>query len=540
MSRVRTCFKLTVCFFLVYSAGNTTYRNDAPSTSAEDPSISPGGILNCASYEPGMAPSAWVSVFGSNLAASARAWNDADFSGDALPTTLDGVSVRINGTAGYLSYVSPTQINVLVPDDGTEGDVQVQVFTGDAASQPVHAIKQNTAPALFMFYSGGYKYAAAVHTDGILAAPPELFPGVTARPSEPGETIMIFGNGFGATNPVHPTSQLVRNPVPLALPANARIGGQPADVAYAGLVAPGLYQFNVIVPDITDGDQPIVLEVGGRQTQSGPVIAVKRTRSAPSGAIVVDHRNTDITKIPDSWIARARENLKLYYGHTSHGTQITNGLLRVESELGVNYAVAASGQLPSRSGALAILEAGTYDWDPDFYPTVPRILSANPSINVVMYMWCSQPGGLAWETLLDTYIAGMQALERQYPRVTFVYATGQAQDKDCGGCIRQRFNERLRQFVLANNKVLFDFGDLDAWYDGKMQTYSIPNWCGTYGCNPGASIPTEHAQWGGGDYNNPCGHATYASCDNKGRAMWWLLARIASWNGVAANSSSAQ
>lgn len=487
--------------------------------------------MNCASLSTRIAPSTWASIFGTNLASTVRSWSDADFSDGALPTNLDGVSVRFGGNPGYLSYISPTQINVLVPADASRGDVEVRVVRDGIASQPAHVMQAEIDPALFVFRTDGPTYAAATHLDGAPVGPLELYPGAQSRPAEPGETLMLFGNGLGGTNPPLSPSQLVRTAAALALPVTVRIGGQTASVAYAGLVAPGVYQVNVSMPDVSDGDQLVVLETGGRETQTGPVISVKRPTKAPSSAIVIDHRTTDITQIPKNWIARARDSLKLYYGHTSHGTQITNGLLRLESQLGADYAVAAGQQLPSRSGAMAIMESGTYDWDPDFYPTVPRILSANPEINVVMYMWCSQPGGIGWEKLLDAYIAGMQALERQYPLVTFVYATGQAQDKDCAGCVRQRFNERLRQFVLANNKILYDFGDLDAWYDGQIQTYATPNWCGAYGCTPNAAIPTEHAQWGGGDYNNPCGHANYGSCDNKGRAMWWLLARIAGWSG---------
>lgn len=199
----------------------------------------------------------------------------------------------------------------------------------------------------------------------------------------------------------------------------------------------------------------------------------------------------------------------------------------IEDQYGSKYSVAIDWNLPKESSSLCIRNrADTYDPD-DFFPTVPAALNTNPEINVVIYAWCGQPSRNNWQVLLDDYIARVQALEQQYPNVTFVYMTGHAQANDCGGCNRHLFNEGLRKFVKENNKVLFDFGDLDVWYSGEFSTYVCPNWCTCAGQN----IPREHPKWGGGNWNNPCGHTTYESCENKGKAFWWLLARIAGWPG---------
>jgi hypothetical protein len=245
--------------------------------------------------------------------------------------------------------------------------------------------------------------------------------------------------------------------------------------------------------------------------------------------IIIDHNTNDLSQIPTYWINQVKNSIKVYYGHTSHGAQITNGLLDIEAQNSF-YSVAIPGwYLPDEPGALCIYDRGdTYD-PGDFFPTVPGVLSANPGINVVMYGWCGQPGnapGGDWQALLNSYISTVNSLEQSYPNVKFVYMTGNAQENDCSGCDRHRFNEALRSYCRQNNKVLFDFGDLDVWYNGQLNTYVCPSWCAC----AGQDIPREHPHWGGGDYNNPCGHALEVSCVNKGNAAWWLFARIAGWN----------
>jgi hypothetical protein len=139
---------------------------------------------------------------------------------------------------------------------------------------------------------------------------------------------------------------------------------------------------------------------------------------------IIDHNCTDLSKIPDNWIEQVKQNIKVYYGHTSHGGQLTDGLERIETE---KYSVAIDWSLPSESGALCIgNRSNTYN-PSDFFPSVPGALSANPEINVVMFGWCGQPGSDDWQAILNSYIADVEAMEQQYPNVTFVYMTGHAQ-----------------------------------------------------------------------------------------------------------------
>ncbi|HLK48908.1 MAG TPA: hypothetical protein VKT49_12275 [Bryobacteraceae bacterium] len=482
-------------------------------------------VVNAASFESIIASSAWISIFGTNLSLTPRTWAESDITDNRLPTALDGVS-EINGSLGYLSYISPTQVNVLVPDDPAEGIVAVLVSTPQGRSEPFAVKKQSRAPAFFSLDAEQYRYLAAVHADGAVAAKRNLYDAVRAWPASPGDPILLFGTGLGPTDPPHPASTMLRAPAPLAAPSSASIGGLPLGISSAALVLPGLYQINVTIPELPDGDHSVVLETAGYRTP-------ERALSV-QGRLIADHTSTDLARIPDYWLEQARQNIRMYFAHTSHGTQITSGLQRLHSQLGARYRVALGETLPSVGGALNILDNGSiYDWNPDFLSGVDRVLAANPSVNVVMYIWCGQPAKPDWKALFDEYVNGMQALEQRYRRVTFVYATGNAQEQDCPGCLRQKFNEELRKFAKQNNKVLFDFGDLDTWYEGRQNSYATPNWCSAYGCTPGLSVPSEHPQWGGGNYNNPCGHASYLSCDNKAKAMWWLLSRLAGWDGTS-------
>ncbi len=246
--------------------------------------------------------------------------------------------------------------------------------------------------------------------------------------------------------------------------------------------------------------------------------------SAQTLPIIADHTYSDLSDIPDSWIEYVKKNIKIYYGHTSHGTQIPVGLERIETKLGSKYNVAIGWSLPNEEGALCIRDrSDTYDPD-DFFPTVPDALAENPEINVVIYGWCGQTGDDNWQDLLDSYINDIKTLQRQYPNVTFVYMTGNAQETDCSGCNRYLFNSALRDSVKKNNQVLFDFADLDCWYNDETNSYISPSWCTC----ADSSVPLQHPHYDGDE----AGHTTYESCENKGRAFWWMLARIAGWSDV--------
>jgi uncharacterized protein (TIGR03437 family) len=96
------------------------------------------------------------------------------------------------------------------------------------------------------------------------------------REAKPGEIITLYGTGFGATNPPVATDSLVTQPAPLAAPVTFYFGRTAAEVVWAGLVGSGLYQFNIRVPDVPDGGNVIVAEIGGYRSQGDSAISVGR------------------------------------------------------------------------------------------------------------------------------------------------------------------------------------------------------------------------------------------------------------------------
>jgi uncharacterized protein (TIGR03437 family) len=203
-------------------------------------------------------------------------WQASDFTGSRLPTELDGVSVFIRGKPAPVYYISPTQINALAPDDPVLGPVSVQVLNAHGSSVPLTVTKRVFTPGWFMFEPDDRKYIAGVHLDGAYLGKPGLYAGQNLRAASPGDVVMLFGTGFGTVSPPTPTDQLVTQPGRLTSPVLVKIGGVLADLQWAGLVSPGLYQFNVVVPNLPDGDWGVVADIGGTTTQAGAFITVRR------------------------------------------------------------------------------------------------------------------------------------------------------------------------------------------------------------------------------------------------------------------------
>ena len=147
------------------------------------------------------------------------------------------------------------------------------------SSDSVLALQQTAAPALFQLRGATASYAAGTHADGsYLAGPAPVRQGIPGAAARAGETIVLFGTGFGATQPAISATALVPAPLPLARPEDlrVRIGGFDAAIAFAGPISPGVYQFNVVVPRLGEGDQSVVAELRGLPTQSNLLLTIQR------------------------------------------------------------------------------------------------------------------------------------------------------------------------------------------------------------------------------------------------------------------------
>jgi uncharacterized protein (TIGR03437 family) len=231
-------------------------------------------VANAEGGSPAIAPNTWVEINGAGLAPAgdSRTWQSSDFVNSKMPTELDGVSVTVNGKSAFIYYISPTQVNILTPPDAIAGPVQVVVTNRATAGAAFTAQAQSLSPSFFVFNGG--PYVAATHPNGSLIGPATLYPGSTT-PAKPGETIVLYANGFGSTSTPVVSGSTTQSGSLSPLPA-IKIGGIAATVQFAGLVAVGQYQFNVVVPSsLANGDQSITATYSGQTTQAGTLITIQ-------------------------------------------------------------------------------------------------------------------------------------------------------------------------------------------------------------------------------------------------------------------------
>lgn len=278
----------TVTFYVAGIAASGTRRTNAYTTSVTltraqsttRPTITSAGVLNSASFAQGISSGSWVTIFGTNLAPAgvSRSWTGSEIVDGKLPTELETTQVKINGKPAAIAFISPTQLNVQAPEDTATGTVSVEVTSAGATSDAVTADLRAAAPGFFRFSPSSSRYVAAVHADGTLAATSGLLgSGVASRAPKSGDVILLFGTGFGATTPAVPAGYVFSGAAPLAAGNNLtiRIGGVAAQVTFAGLSGAGLYQFNVTVPNLGDGDHLVEATAWGQSVPTQQYLAVK-------------------------------------------------------------------------------------------------------------------------------------------------------------------------------------------------------------------------------------------------------------------------
>ena len=270
---------------LYFTAGPGGQKRGLLGSISANPNIT--SVTNAAQATAGIAPNSYVTIKGNNLAATKRSWAATDFgsTGKTLPTSLDGVSVLVNGEPAYITYISPVQINLLTPTDlPPGGQITVQLSDGILSSSTVSVSVQAVAPSFFLFDAAGH--VAATH--GNYAAIGTATSTPVGTPAAPNEVIVLYGNGFGATNPPAVNGQLLAGPAPMVVNPIITFNGVSANVVFAGLTATGLYQFNVRVPaGLPDGDAKIAATADGVTSPAGALIAIKKLGRARRETLAV-------------------------------------------------------------------------------------------------------------------------------------------------------------------------------------------------------------------------------------------------------------
>lgn len=271
-------------------------------------------------------------------------------------------------------------------------------------------------------------------------------------------------------------------------------------------------------------------------------------------AIIIDHNCTDYTEIPESWIQTAKDNLRIGYGHTSHGSQLVTGMDALMNTFGGvwNFNISGWGLQEGvffndfwAPGDLG--HNGDLTWRDD---TIYMLSLPENDRNIVMWSWC---GGCSDNTEegINIYLNAMNQLEIDYPEITFVYMTGHLDGTGEAGNLAIR-NQQIRDYCIANGKVLFDFADIESYdpdrltnympllcndncdYDSDGNGYTDSNWADNWLiANPGSELASI--------VNNcdSCAHSKRLNCILKGSAVWWMFARIAGWEGPGSAKDNA-
>jgi hypothetical protein len=264
----------------------------------------------------------------------------------------------------------------------------------------------------------------------------------------------------------------------------------------------------------------------------------KSENSSGTKSLIINHTNTNVNLIPTQWISAAKQTLHIAYGHTSHGSQLTDGMTGLVSFKGSLYNW-------NNGGTGGALDLHDYAMSGDLgapdrttWASLTRTyLAANPDVNVIVWSWCGEVS-TASETDITTYLNLMSALENDFSNVKFVYMTGHLDGSGLTGNLHLR-NEQIRNFCKAGNKILYDFEDIESYDpDGVYYGDRMPNDAcdydsdgnGTSDANWAVNWQNKHVQ-GTDWYSCSSAHSQPLNANQKAYSAWWLWSRLGGWDG---------
>jgi uncharacterized protein (TIGR03437 family) len=242
---------------------------------AQAPSYVASSVVNASDYSAGpFAPGSLVSIFGANLSFNTASLNADNTTGQTLPFSLGDIKVIIDNTAAPLLYVSPGQINVMIPPNEISGNVTLQVVRQSVAGPAVTISLVAGAPALFVS-PGHYALAQDFNKNYALAT--------ASAPAQPGDLVVLYATGLGGTQPLPGIGQIPQfagfvngfatGAVQVLLNGRAL---NPTTVPYAGLTPgfAGLYQINFYLPGDCPANPQIQIAMGGQLSATNVTLAV--------------------------------------------------------------------------------------------------------------------------------------------------------------------------------------------------------------------------------------------------------------------------
>ncbi|HVW85369.1 MAG TPA: hypothetical protein VHB50_11845, partial [Bryobacteraceae bacterium] len=229
------------------------------------------GIVNAASYAAGsVAPGELLALFGENLGPQSLV-TGSFAPGGGTNQQLYGTQITFNGIPAPLIYTSAGAASAIVPFEiAGASTVTVQVsYNGQVSSTQTLPVAA-AAPGLFSADATGSGPGAILNQDYSVNSPD--------NPAKAGSVVVVYATGGGQTNPPSASGTVTTEPMPLAASVSATVGGQPAQILYAGNAGgevAGVTQFNLQLPAGVTGQVPVVATIGGQSSQSTVTVSIQ-------------------------------------------------------------------------------------------------------------------------------------------------------------------------------------------------------------------------------------------------------------------------